>query len=187
VDGPEKMPADDQLIPCEACGQAVAVYRSTCPFCGAPTGRQEAAPPGSAPHAEQPKKSFPWRSLIVPLVLVACVAVAAGVLAIARSNSEQTTGSLSPEASAFIQRAMPALDKVMAEAQAGNDTQAAADWDALGEMPALTPADLSVAVKYTAYANAVRGYLLQDGSVTQQQVEAAKKATDSAIAAVKAP
>ena len=88
---------------------------------------------------------------------------------------------MSSEARAFVDRAMPALDQVLAEYQAGDDTQAAHDWNAIGEMPALTPVDLTVAEKYTAYADDVRGYLLGDGSATLQQVEAAKAATQAAI------
>ena len=59
---------------------------------------------------------------------------------------------------------MPALDRVLAEYQAGDDTQAARDWNAIGDMPALTPVDLTVAKQYMAYSNAVRGYLLGDGT-----------------------
>jgi hypothetical protein len=177
----QRRPVTGELIPCENCGQGVADYRATCPFCGTPTGRPELP----APDAEPVKKPFPWRALVIPIVLVVCIGVAAGVLALARSSGEKSAATLSPEAAAFIAKAMPALDKVMAEAQAGNDTQAAHDWDAIGEMPALTPGDLSVAMKYTPYANAVRGYLLGDGSTTLQQVQAAKQAVKAAIAAAK--
>jgi hypothetical protein len=51
-------------------------------------------------------------------------------------------------------------------------------------MPALTPSDLTVAEQYSAYANAVRAYLLENGSL--QQVEAAKSATQAAIAKAQA-
>jgi hypothetical protein len=91
---------------------------------------------------------------------------------------------MSPQAKSFLVRAMPALDRVLAEYQAGNDTQAASDWDAIGGMPALTPSDLTVAEQYSAYANAVRAYLLENGSL--QQVEAAKSATQAAIAKAQA-
>jgi hypothetical protein len=165
----------------------VADYRATCPFCGAPTGRPETPAPDAAAADDAPeKKGFPWRSLVVPIILIACVAVAAGVLALARSSSQQSATALSPEASAFLGTAMPALDRVMTEAQAGDDTQAAQDFGAIGDMPALTPGDLTVDIKYTAYANAVKGYLL-DGSVTVQQVQAARDATKSAVAASKSP
>jgi hypothetical protein len=177
----QRRPVTGELIPCESCGQGVADYRATCPFCGTPTGRPELPAPDAAPA----KKGFPWRALIVPVILVVCVAGVAGVLALVKSSSDKSTVALSPEASAFIAKAMPALDQVMAEAQAGNDTQAAHDWDAIGDMPALTPGDLSVSLKYTPYANAVRGYLLQDGSATLQQVQAAKQAVKAAIAAAK--
>ena len=178
---PDQIPGT--LIPCAKCGQAVADYRGTCPFCGEPTGRPdrprpEASPPGAA--AARDKKRWSWRSLVVPLILVACVLAFAGCVAlINRSNSK--TQPMSSGATAFVHKAMPALDQVLAEAQAGNDTQAAHDWNAIGDMPALTPVDLAVAEKYTAYADGVRSYLLGDGSATLQQVEAAKAATQAAI------
>jgi hypothetical protein len=175
-----------ELIPCENCGQGVADYRATCPFCGAPTGRPEVPAPDAALAGAPPAKGFSWRSLVIPVILIACVAVAAGVLLLARSSSEKSAVTLSPEASAFLGTAMPTLDRVMAEAQAGDDTQAAQDFGAIGDMPALTPGDLTVDLKYTAYANAVKSYLL-DGGATAQQVQAAKDATESAIAAAKSP
>ena len=146
------------------------------------------APDAALAGAQATKKGFSWRSLVVPVILIVCVAAVAGVLAMARSSSRQSAQTLSPEASAFLSKAMPALDRVMAEAQAGSDTQAAHDWDAIGQMPALTPGDLAVDTKYTAYADAVRsGYLLQDGSTTVQQVQAARAAAKAAIAAAKSP
>ena len=179
-------PVTGELIPCESCGRAVADYRATCPFCGAPTGRPEMPAPDAPPAgAATGKKGFSWRGLVVPIVLILIVAGAAGILVLARSNSRQSAETLSPESAAFLISAMPALDRVLAEAQAGDDTQAAHDWDAIGEMPALTPGDLAVATKYTAYADAVRNYLLQDGSATLPQVQAAKAATTSAIAAAR--
>lgn len=179
-----RKPVTGELIACESCGLAVADYRATCPFCGAPTGRPEMPAPDGVLAGTQPqKKRFPWRSLIVPVILILCVAGVGGVLALAKSGSRQSAVTLSPEASAFLGKAMPALDRVMAEAQAGNDTQAAHDWDALGEMPALTPGDLAVDRAYTVYADAVRSYLLQDGAATVQQVQTARAATRSAIAA----
>jgi hypothetical protein len=183
----QRRPVTGELIPCETCGQGVSDYRATCPFCGASTGRLETPAPDAALAVAPPeKKRFSWRSLVVPAILIVCVAVGAGVLALARSSSQQTATTLSPEASAFLSRAMPALDRVMVEAQAGDDTQAAHDWGAIGEMPALTPGDLAVDMKYTAYASAVKAYLL-DGSATAQQVRAARAATRSAIAAAKSP
>ena len=104
----------------------------------------------------------------------------AGCVALINRNNQKTQ-PMSSEAKAFVDRAMPALDQVMAEYQAGNDTQAAHDWNAIGDMPALTPVDLAVAKKYTAYADDVRSYLLGDGSATLQQVEAAKAAAQAAI------
>ena len=184
----QRKPVTGELIPCESCGQGVADYRATCPFCGAPTGRPEVpAPDAPLAGAAPGKKGFSWRSLVVPVILIVCIAGVAGCLAVARSGSKKSAVTLSPEAAAFISKAMPTLDRVMAEAQAGNDTQAAHDLDALGDMPALTPGDLAVDTKYTAYADAVRGYLLQDGSSTVQQVQAAKAAAKSAIAATKSP
>jgi hypothetical protein len=184
----QRKPVTGELIPCESCGLAVADYRATCPFCGAPTGRPEMpAPDAALAGAESQKKSFSWRGLIVPVVLIVCVAGVAGCLALVKSSNEQSAVALSPEASAFLGKAMPALDHVMAEAQAGDDTRAAHDWDAVGEMPALTPGDLAVATKYAVYAAAVRSYLLQDGSASVQQVQAARAATKSAIAVAKAP
>jgi hypothetical protein len=184
----QRKPVTGELIPCAGCGQGVADYRATCPFCGAPTGRPEVPAPDAAVTGARPEKNgFSWRSLVVPAILIVCVAAGAGILALARSNSAQSAATLSPEASAFLTKAMPALERVIAEAQAGNDTQAAHDWDTLGDMPALTPGDLAVVTKYTVYADAVRSYLLQDGSTTLQQVQAAKAATKSAIAATKSP
>ena len=171
------------LVPCENCGQAVADYRGTCPFCGASTGRPDRPPPEASPPAavaRREKKRWPWRSLVVPLVLVACVLAFAGCVALI-NRSNQKTQPMSSEAKAFVAKAMPALDQVLVEYQAGNDTQAAHDWSAIGDMPALTPADLGVAKLYTAYADDVRSYLLGDGSATLQQVEAAKAATQAAI------
>jgi hypothetical protein len=164
----------------------VSDYRGTCPFCGAPTGRPEQSPasPEPAPGAPAPahtrKRLFGRRDLIILLILVACVVAFAGGMALINRNNKKTA-ALSPQARAFVDKAMPALDRVLAEAQAGNDTQAAHDWNAIGEMPALTPVDLSVAEKYTAYANAVRSYLLGEGSVSPQRLEAAKAATQAAI------
>jgi hypothetical protein len=184
----QRKPVTGELIPCENCGRAVADYRATCPFCGTPTGRPEMPAPDAALAGAPPeKKGFSWRSLVVPIILVVCVAGVAGILALAKSGSQKSATTLSPEAKAFISKAMPTLDRVMAEAQAGNDTQAAHDLDALGDMPALTPGDLAVDTKYTVYAGAVRDYLLQDGSTTVEQVQAAKAATASAIAATKSP
>jgi hypothetical protein len=177
------------LIPCESCGQAVSDYRGTCPFCGAPTGRPEQSPtsPAPAPGAPAParKRLFGRRDLIIVLVLLACVVAFAGCVAFA-NRSNKKTEALSPQARAFVDRAMPALDRVLAEAQAGDDTQAARDWNAIGEIPALTPADLTIAELYTPYANAVRSYLLGDGSVSPQQLEAARSATQAAIAKAEA-
>ena len=169
-------------VPCGNCGQAVADYRGTCPFCGASTGRPDRPPEASPPAAvaTRDKKGWSWRSLVVPLILVACVLAFAGCVALI-NRSNQKTQPMSSEAKAFVDRAMPALDQVLAEYQAGNDTQAAHDWSAIGEMPALTLVDLAVAKSYTAYADDVRSYLLGDGSSTLQQVEAAKAATQAAI------
>ncbi len=175
--------APGKLIPCESCGQAVADYRGACPFCGAPTGRPDRPSPEASPPAvagPRDKKRWSWRSLVVPLILVACVLAFAGCVALINRNNRKTQ-PMSSGATAFVDKAMPALDKVLAEYQAGNDTQAAQDWNAIGEIPALTPADLAVAEKYTAYADDVRSYLLGDGSATLQQVEAAKAATQAAI------
>ena len=171
------------LAPCVSCGQAVADYRGTCPFCGASTGRPDRPPPEASPPAAaavRAKKSWSWRSLVVPLILVACVLAFAGCVALINRNNQKTQ-PMSSESKAFIGKAMPALDQVLAEYQAGNDTQAAHDWSAVGEMPALTLVDLAVAKSYTAYADDVRSYLLGDGSTTLQQVEAAKAATQAAI------
>ncbi|HTX70671.1 MAG TPA: hypothetical protein VMH50_16215 [Thermoleophilia bacterium] len=179
----QRKPVTGELIPCQGCGQGVADYRATCPFCGTPTGRPELPAPSAAP----PRRRFSWRGLIVPVVLVLCVAGVAGVLALARSDSKPSADALSPQAAAFLGKAMPTLDRVMAEAQAGNDTQAAADWNSIGEMPTLLPADISVSQKYTAYADTVRGYLIQDGSTTPQQVQAAKATVEKAVAATKSP
>jgi hypothetical protein len=175
-------PTQGTLIPCENCGQAVADYRGTCPFCGASTGRPDRPPEASQPAAAaaRARRRWSWRSLIVPLILVACVVAFAGCVALI-NRSNQKTQPMSSEARAFVDKAMPALDRVLAEAQAGNDTQAAHDWNAIGEMPALTPVDLTIAEKYTAYADDVRAYLLGDGSATLPQVEAAKAATQAAI------
>jgi hypothetical protein len=174
------------LIPCEKCGQAVADYRGTCPFCGAPTGRPELPPPSAAPAPEeaapQGARRSPLRGLVILVIVVACVAAFAGCVALINSNNKKNTEVLSPEAAAFLHKAMPALDGVLSEYQAGDDTQAANDFSAIGDMPALTPMDLKVAKRYTAYSNAVRGYLLEEGSVSLQQVEAARSATKSAIA-----
>ena len=183
----QRKPVTGALVPCESCGQGVADYRATCPFCGAPTGRPEAPAPDAPPAGAGPeKKGLSWRSLVIPVILIVCVAGVAGCLAIVKSSNEKSTAALSPEASAFLGRAMPALDRVMAEALAGDDTQAAHDWGAIGDMPALTPGDLAVDKKYIAYAAAVRDYLM-DGGATVQQVQAAKAATKSAIAATKSP
>jgi hypothetical protein len=183
----QRRPVTGELIPCESCGQGVADYRATCPFCGAPTGRPEVPAPDAPPAGAGPeKRRFSWRSLVVPIILVVCVAGVAGCLALVKSSNEKSTAALSPEAAAFLDSAMPALDRVMTEAQAGDDTQAARDWGAIGDMPALTPGDLAVDKKYMAYAGAVRDYLM-DGSATAQQVQAARAAARSAIAAAKAP
>ena len=171
------------LVPCGNCGQAVADYRGTCPFCGAPTGRPDCPPPEASPPAAaaaRAKKRWSWRSLVVPLILVACVLAFAGCVALI-NRGNQKTQPMSPEAKAFVDKAMPALDQVLAEYRAGNDTQAAQDWNAIGDMPALTLVDFAVAKNYTAYADDVRSYLLGDGSATLQQVEAAKAATQAAI------
>jgi hypothetical protein len=187
------MPASDPgqasgaLIPCEQCGQAVADYRGTCPFCGTPTGRperpqplEEPAPGEAAPADKKPRS---WRGLIILVVLVAFVLAFAGCMALISRNNKKAE-AMSPQAKAFLVRAMPALDRVLAEYQAGNDTQAASDWGAIGGMPALTPSDLTVAEQYSAYAQAVQAYLLDNGSL--QQVEAAKSATQAAIAKAQA-
>jgi hypothetical protein len=135
---------------------------------------------GAAPAGKKPRS---WRGLIILVVLVAFVLAFAGCMALISRNNKKTV-AMSPQAKAFLVRAMPALDRVLAEYQAGNNTQAASDWDAIGGMPALTPSDLTVAEQYSAYANAVRAYLLENGSL--QQVEAAKSATKAAIAKAEA-
>ena len=186
---PKPGPAAGTLIPCEQCGQAVADYRATCPFCGASTGRPELPPPSAPPAAEASApetKRRAWRGPAIFLLVVACVVAFAGCMALINGHNKQNTEVLSPEAAAFLGMAMPALEAVLAEYQAGNDTQAAHDWSAIGDMPALTPMDLKVAKQYVAYSNAVRGYLLGDGDVGLQQVEAARSATEAAIAQAKA-
>jgi hypothetical protein len=187
------MPASDPdqargtLIPCEQCGQGVADYRGTCPFCGASTGRPDQPRPSAVPPPEEASpsgtKRSAWRGIAILLVVVVCVAAFAGSMALIKSNNRKTA-AMSSQAKAFLVRAMPALDRVLAEYQAGNDTQAATDWGAIGGMPALTPSDLAVAEHYSAYANAVQAYLLENGSL--QQVEAAKSATEAAILKAKA-
>ena len=161
----------------------MADYRGTCPFCGTPTGRperprplEEPAPGEAATEGEKPRS---WRGLVILLVLIGFVLAFAGCMALI-SRSNKNAVAMSPQAKAFLIRAMPALDRVLAEYQAGNDTQAATDWDAIGGMPALTPSDLTVAEQYSAYANAVQAYLLENGS--PQQIEEAKSATQAAIA-----
>jgi hypothetical protein len=180
-------PAAGGLTPCETCGQSVADYRGTCPFCGASTGRPDRPPPPEAqPSGEaapEGKKARSWRGLIVLLTVVTFVLAFAGCMALIKGHNKQTA-AMSPEARAFVGRAMPALDRVLAEYQAGNDTQAAHDWSAIGDMPALTPTDLTVAEQYVAYSNAVQAYLLENGSL--QQVEAARAATQAAIARAQA-
>jgi hypothetical protein len=184
---PDPAQATGTLIPCEKCGQAVADYRGTCPFCGAPTGRPEQPPPSEPPAAEEAapggKKPRSWRGLVILVIVLACVAAFAGCMALI-DRSNQKSIALSPQATAFLDTAMPALDRVLTEYQAGDDTQAARDWSAIGDMPALTPTDLTVAEQYTAYSNAVRAYLLENGSL--QEVEAAKAATEAAIAKAQA-
>ena len=164
---PDPGPPTGALIPCEQCGQAVADYRGTCPFCGAPTGRPEQPPPSAAPAPEEAApegaRRSPWRGLVILVIVVACVAAFAGCMALIKSNNDKATEALSPEAAAFLATAMPALDGVLTEYKAGNDTQAAHDFSAIGDMPALTPMDLKVAEKYMAYSNAVRAYLLESG------------------------
>jgi hypothetical protein len=184
---PHPAQANGTLIPCEQCGQAVADYRGTCPFCGASTGRPEQSPPSKAPAAEEAapggKKPRSWRGLVILAIVVVCVAAFAGCMALI-DRSNQKSIELSPQATAFLDTAMPALDRVLAEFRAGNDTQAAHDLAAIGDMPALTPTDLTVAEHYAAYSGAVRALLLENGS--PQQVEAAKSATEAAITEVQA-
>lgn len=198
------------LIPCKNCGQALSAYRAVCPFCGTPTGRTEGTPPPAPVKPTAPARDWDWlsapglvrtttpatrkpmskrRRIIVGVVLFWLLC--AGCAALLDSGSDDTgsndTGqndmSLSPQAKAYLDSAMPALSNVLSEYQSGDAQRAADDWGAIGDMPQNTTADGVVGEHYLTYANNVRYYMMQDGSCTLKELEDSRQDAELTIAA----
>jgi Uri superfamily endonuclease len=98
---------------------------------------------------------------------------------------DKSTDKMSPGTTAYVDSAMPALAHVIDEIQAGNNAQAALDWQAIGIIPVSNDADKYVATKYAAYMNDVRYYGAGDGSVNLQQLETAQTEAENAIAGLR--
>ena len=100
----------------------------------------------------------------------------------AGSSSEGSSDTLSAEASAYLSSAMPTLERILAEFQAGNVDQATAGWNSIGDMPINNSTDDFVSGDYLTYANNVRYYMMQDGSATLRDVEDSKTTAEMTVA-----
>ena len=121
----------------------------------------------------------------VVLVGAASILMVVGVAGCGSSGTS-TSGDdskLSAETSAYLDMAMPALEKAMAQWDAGNATAAAKTWKAIGDIPVNTSADQVMADDYLKYANNVRYYMVGDGSATLKDVEDSKANAESTLSA----
>ena len=176
------------LIPCEKCGQAVADYRATCPFCGTSTGRPQGVPLAETNSVHKPLTPSASRKPLshnakVGIGAVAVILILSVIIAAIGHGGSSSTDTLSPEAKAYLDRAMPALAQVTSEYQAGNVAQAAADWKAIGDFPDNNSTDDYVSKDYLTYANNVRYYMVGDGSVNLKQLEDSRTKAEQTIAA----
>ena len=132
-------------------------------------------------------------------VLIASLVVVFSILAgLLISNALQKDGSdgaaaktqddsaLSAGTLAYLKRAMPQLEKVMRQWNAGQAQKAVATWGAIGDIPASTTADKAMAADYLEYANNVRYYMVGDGSATLKDVEDAKEKAERTLASLRA-
>ena len=131
------------------------------------------------------KQGLAGCGIVVGIVVLLTIGVM-GCMACANSGSKNSTGTnqvLSPAAQAYLATAMPALAKATDEYDAGNVTQAAATWKAIGDFPNRNDTDNFVSSDYLAYANDVRYYMVNDGSVNLKQLEDAKSKAETTISA----
>jgi hypothetical protein len=117
------------------------------------------------------------------LVLVAVCAVILIAKPFSASSSAQVPEKLSIEAKVYLQEAMPKLQRITEEYNAGDTPKAVRDWKSLGSIPMTNAADQAVSADYLAYANNVRYYMVGDGSVTLKQLEASREKARQTIAA----
>jgi len=106
------------------------------------------------------------------------------------SSGSGTTGDdskLSAETIAYLDTAMPALEQVMADWDAGESTKAAKEWKAIGDIPVNTTADSVMADDYLKYANNVRYYMVGDGSATLKDVEDSKTNAENTLLGFQTP
>ena len=118
------------------------------------------------------------------VVIVAATLLAVGIMACGSSSGGGTgdDSKLSSETRAYLDSAMPALEQVMAEWQAGKATKAAKEWKAIGDIPETTTMDYVIGKDYLKYANDVRYYMVGDGSATLKDVEDAKANAEASMA-----
>ena len=106
------------------------------------------------------------------------------------SSSSGTSGDdmkLSAETSAYLDTAMPAMEKAMSQWSAGNTAAAAKTWKSIGDIPVNTSADQVMADDYLKYANNVRYHMVGDGSATLKDVEDSKTNAEDTLAGFQAP
>lgn len=123
--------------------------------------------------------------LMIGIIVLLTIGVM-GCMACANRGAKNSTGTnqvLSPAARAYLATAMPALAKATDEYNAGSIAQAVAAWKAVGDFPNRNATDDFVSTDYLAYANDVRYYMVNDGSVDLKQLEDAKSKAETTIAA----
>lgn len=106
------------------------------------------------------------------------------------SSGSGTSGDdskLSAETSAYLDEAMPAMEKAMSQWDAGNTTAAVKTWKSMGDIPVNTSADQVMADDYLKYANNVRYYFIGDGSATLKDVEDSKTDAENTLAGLQSP
>jgi hypothetical protein len=120
------------------------------------------------------------------VIVGAATVLMVGGVAGCGSSGTGTSGDdskLSAETRAYLDSAMPALEKAMSQWDAGNAAAAAKTWKSIGDIPANTSADQVMADDYLKYANNVRYYMVGDGSATLKDVEDSKANAESTLSA----
>lgn len=184
-----------ELIPCTKCGQAVGDYRAACPFCGAPTGRPEGTPPPveatpapaestSSPtsvhtpmRSKAPRRPITrnqWGCMTV-VVLVVLGFVGCSLLGNS-SDSLKPTDPKDVKTVALISDATDRLTQITQDFTAGNTAAAAEGWKTITAIYPRTDNTyvLVLSNDYVDYANAVRYYLLGQGSLPNAEDAQAK-------------
>lgn len=118
---------------------------------------------------------------IVLLVAVSTVAVLSGC---AGSSGDSGT-ALSAETVAYVDDAMPKLDRVLQKFDSGNVAAAAKLWKSIGDIPTNTAADEVLSGDYLTYANNVRYYMIGDGSVTLKELESSREKAKTTLASLR--